>query len=301
MSSRAAALALFALAGCGWCGTKPEPVAPPPPPPSAPAGAAVVEQPAAVELTAVQGEVEVRRGAGGEWTAARVPLSLGLDDSIRTPAGGAATLRVGQDGSIEVRERTELSVRQLLVNRARFRVERGRVRATPGPSRVAVALESSGSSAVAESSTGSFAVFNDGKGLVAVVAEAGEVKLTSAGGDTVLAAGQGARVLGAAAPATEAVPRSVLLKVAWPEEKLTRQAAVTLRGEADPGALVSVNGKEMQVGPDGRFETEVPLAAGANPIAVRSLDRFGRTADESETLQVDRRPPPVKARTEGWQ
>jgi hypothetical protein len=62
-----------------------------------------------------------------------------------------------------------------------------------------------------------------------------------------------------------------------------------------------VNGKEMQVGPDGRFETEVPLAAGANHIAVRSMDRFGRTTDDSETLQVDRRPPPVKARSEGWQ
>jgi hypothetical protein len=300
MSSRAAALALFALAGCGWCGTKPQPLAAPPPPPTA-AAVPAVEQPAAVELTTVQGEVEVRRGAGGQWTAARVPMSLGLDDSVRTPAGGAATLRVGQDGSIEVRERTELSVRQLLVNRARFRVERGRVRATPGPSRVAVALEASGSSAVAEASTGSFAVFNDGKGLVAVVAEAGEVKLTSGGGDAVLAAGQGARVLGAAAPSVEAVPRSVLLKVAWPEEKMTRQATMTLRGEADPGAMVSVNGKETPVGTDGHFETEVPLAAGANRIAVRSMDRFGRTTDESETLQVDRRPPPVKAHTEGWQ
>jgi hypothetical protein len=287
---------LFALAGCGFCGKKPEP--PPPAPPSPPAAA---EQPATVELSAAQGDVQVRRGSRGEWTLAKIPLSLGLDDSIRTPAGGAATLRVGRDGNIEVRERTELSVRQLLVNRARFRVERGRVRATPGPSRVAVAFESSGSSAVAEASTGSFAIFNDGKGLVAVVAEAGEVKLTSAGGDTLLAAGQGARVVGSAAPATEAVPRSVLLKVAWPEQKITRDASVTLRGEADPGALVSINGKEAQVGADGRFETEVPLAAGVNRIAVRSLDRFGRTADESETLQVDRRPPPVKARTEGWQ
>jgi hypothetical protein len=298
MKRVAAALALFALAGCGLCGKKPEP---PPAPPAPPSAAPATEQPATVELTAVQGEVQVLRGARGEWVAARIPLSLGLDDSIRTPAGGAATLRVGRDGAIEVRERTELSVRQLLVNRARFRVERGRVRATPGPSRVAVAFESSGSSAVAEASTGSFAVFNDGKGLVAVVAEAGEVKLTSAGGDTLLAAGQGARVLGSAAPAGEAVPRSVLLKVAWPEEKITRQASVTLRGEADPGAVVSINGKGATVGPDGRFETEVPLEAGTNRIAVRSVDRFGRTADETETLEVDRRPPPVQARTEGWQ
>jgi len=144
-------------------------------------------------------------------------------------------------------------------------------------------------------------VFNDGKGLVAVVAEAGEVKLTSAGGDTVLAAGQGARVIGSAPPEREAVPRSVLLKVAWPADKSTRQAAVMLRGEADPGAVVSINGLEMPVGHDGRFEAEVPLAPGANRIAVRTMDRFGRTADEEETLRVDRRPPPVKARSEGWQ
>jgi len=93
----------------------------------------------------------------------------------------------------------------------------------------------------------------------------------------------------------------VLLKVAWPAEKVTRQATVTLRGEADPGAFVSVNGRELSVGEDGRFETEVPLAQGANKIAVRSVDRFGRVADDGETVRVDRRPPPVKARSEGWQ
>ena len=93
----------------------------------------------------------------------------------------------------------------------------------------------------------------------------------------------------------------MLLKVAWPAEKVTRQAAVTVRGEADPGALVSVNGRELQVGEDGKFEADVPLAPGANRIAVRSMDRFGRTADEEETLRVDRRPPPVKAKSEGWQ
>ncbi len=162
-------------------------------------------------------------------------------------------------------------------------------------------MESSGSSAVAEASTGSFAVFNDGKGLVAVVADAGEVKLTSGGGDTLLAAGEGARILGDAAAVREAVPRSVLLKVAWPEEKVTRVASVTLRGEAGPGAAVWVNGKEAQVAADGRFEAEVPLAPGVNSVSVTSMDRFGRTADVEETLRVDRRPPPVKAQHEGWQ
>jgi len=89
--------------------------------------------------------------------------------------------------------------------------------------------------------------------------------------------------------------------VAWPEDKVTRTARVKLVGEADPGATVSVNGTPAQVGADGRFEAEVPLAQGANRVSVTSMDRFGRIADEQETLQVDRRPPPVKARHEGWQ
>jgi hypothetical protein len=300
--ARAAAAALQALAGCGSCascGEKPAPVSPPP----APAPAAQATPPApgqvAVRLSAAQGDVQVRHGVGGAFNPVQLPLPLGLDDSIRTAVGGSATLKVGTDGSIEVRERTEVSVRQLLADRVRFRLERGRIGATPG--HTSVAVESSGSNAVAEASTGSFAVFNDGKGLVAVVADSGEVKLTSSGGDTLLAAGEAARVVGDAAPVREAVPRSVLLKVAWPEEKVTRVASVTLRGEADPGAAVSVNGKETPVAADGRFEAEVPLAPGANRVSVTTMDRFGRTAGAEETLHVDRRPPPVKAKHEGWQ
>ena len=241
---------------------------------------------------------------------------IGTDD-LGLPGVGTVTNRVGQGSRLKIdpqlrkieevgqRNRRHAEATPGLGPRTEFEKRRacsgGRIGASPGKGDVAVSVESSGSTAVAEASTGSFAVFNDGKGLVAVVAEAGEVKLTSAGGDTVLAAGQGARVEGDAAPVREAVPRSVLLKVAWPAEKVTRQATVTLRGEADPGAFVSVNGRELSVGEDGRFETEVPLALGANKIAVRSVDRFGRVADDAETVRVDRRPPPVKARSEGWQ
>jgi hypothetical protein len=255
--------------------------------------------PVVVELAQAQGDVQVRRGSQKAWGPAQLPLSLGFEDAVRTGAGGVATLKVGPTGIIEVRERTEVSVLQLLGDRARFRLERGRIGATPGGT--AVAIESSGSSAVAEATTGSFALFNDGRGLVAVVAEAGEVKLTANGGDTVLAAGQGARILGSSAPVLEAVPRSVLLKVSWPDEKVTRAINVTLRGEADPGAVVAVNGTQTQVSADGRFEAEVPLAPGTNRLSVTSTDRFGRTAAEEETVRVERRAPPVKAQHEGWQ
>jgi len=255
--------------------------------------------PVAVELSSAQGEVQVRRSSSGPWGPAQLPISLGFDDSVRTGAGGAATLKVGREGTIELRERTEVSVRQLLANRARFRLERGRIGATPGGT--SVAIESSGSSAVAEATTGSFAVFNDGRGLVAVVADAGEVKLTTNGGDTMLAAGQGARVVGDSAPAPEAVPRSVLLKVAWPEEKVTRALNVTLRGEADPGAVVAVNGVKTRIEADGHFETEVPLAPGTNHVSITTTDRFGRTATAEETVRVERRAPPLKAEHEGWQ
>src|SRR5712664_4583259 len=189
----AALLAFLVHAGCGSCGGRPEK---PAPTASLPAPAyAPMASPVVVELSQTQGDVQVRRGPSQPWGPAQLPLSLGFDDSVRTGVGGAATLKVGRDGSIEVRERTEVSVRQLLADRARFRLERGRIGATPG--HTAVAIETSGSSAVAQASTGSFAVFNDGKGLVAVVAEAGEVKLTTGGGDAVLAAGEGARVVGA--------------------------------------------------------------------------------------------------------
>ncbi len=292
--SACAAWPALLLAGCGWC-------APPAPKAAAPSTPAYVPMagPVAVELSSAQGEVQVRRSSSGPWGPAQLPISLGFDDSVRTGAGGAATLKVGREGTIELRERTEVSVRQLLANRARFRLERGRIGATPGGT--SVAIESSGSSAVAEATTGSFAVFNDGRGLVAVVADAGEVKLTTNGGDTMLAAGQGARVVGDSAPAPEAVPRSVLLKVAWPEEKVTRALNVTLRGEADPGAVVAVNGVKTRIEADGHFETDVPLAPGTNHVSITTTDRFGRTASAEETVRVERRAPPLKAEHEGWQ
>ena len=267
--SACAAWPALLLAGCGWC-------APPAPKPAAPSTPAYVPMagPVAVELSAGQGEVQVRRSSSGPWGPAQLPISLGFDDSVRTGAGGAATLKVGREGTIELRERTEVSVRQLLANRARFRLERGRIGATPGGT--SVAIESSGSSAVAEATTGSFAVFNDGRGL-------------------------GARVAGNSAPVPEAVPRSVLLKVAWPEEKVTRALNATLRGEADPGAVVAVNGVKTRIEADGHFETEVPLAPGTNHVSITTTDRFGRTASAEETVRVERRAPPLKAEHEGWQ
>jgi len=293
-----AALAAFLVhAGCGACGShapKPAQAVSVPTPAYAP-----MAGPVAVELAQARGDAQVRRGPHEPWGPVQPPLSLGFDDSVRTGVGGAATLKVGRDGTIQVRERTEVSVRQLLADRARFRLERGRIGATPG--QTAIAVESSGSGAVAEATTGSFAVFTDGRGLVAVVAEAGEVKLTSKGGDTVLAAGQGAHVVGNSAPVREAVPRSVLLKVAWPDQKITREINVTLQGEADPGAVVSVNGLETAVGSDGRFMAVVPLVPGKNRVSVTSTDRFGRTAGAEETVRVERRGPPVHAEHEGWQ
>jgi len=297
LRAHAALLALLVQAGCGSCGGRPEK---PVPTASVPAPAyAPMASPVVVELSQAQGDVQVRRGPAQPWGPVQLPLSLGFDDSVRTGVGGSASLKVGRDGTIHVRERTEVSVRQLLADRARFRLERGRIGATPG--QIAIAVESSGSGAVAEATTGSFAVFTDGRGLVAVVAEAGEVKLTSNGGDTVLAAGEGARVVGNAAPVREAVPRSVLLKVAWPDQKVTREINVTLHGEADPGAVVSVNGLETAVGSDGRFVAVVPLLPGKNRVSVTSVDRFGRTADAEESVRVERRAPPVHAEHEGWQ
>ena len=294
---RAHALLTFLVhAGCSSCGPKaqkPAPAASVPAPAYAP-----MAGPVSVDLSQAQGDVQVRRGTGAPWGPVQIPLSLGFDDSVRTGVGGAATLKVGRDGTIQVRERTEVSVRQLLADRARFRLERGRIGATPG--QTAIAVESSGSGAVAEATTGSFAVFTDGRGLVAVVAETGEVKLTSNGGDTVLAAGQGARVIGNSTPVREAVPRSVLLKVAWPDQKVTREINVTLQGEADPDAVVSVNGLETAVGSDGRFVAVVPLLPGKNRVSVTSTDRFGRTADAEETVRVERHAPPVHAEHEGW-
>jgi hypothetical protein len=114
-----------------------------------------------------------------------------------------------------------------------------------------------------------------------------------------LAAGEMGRVLGNAAPSREPVPASVYLKVRWPEPAPGDKVLV-VRGAAEVGATVAVNGAPATVGADGTFTASVPAAQGRQKLNVTAVDLGGRSASASATVGADRRPPSMKVETPVW-
>jgi hypothetical protein len=270
----AALLTLVALAACTRQTARPTGATAAPAPASAPAAPASAPAPQA-QLAAARGEVEVRRG--GRWTQLGQGARLDKDDVIRTAPGATATVVMGEDIEVQLQASSEVSLRDLSATASRVRLERGRLGASVTSDRVVLKVESSASSAVAEARRGRFAVYTDGKGLVAVTASAGEVKLHSSGGDALLGAGERATVVKDAAPQREAVPASVFLKVKWPEAE-TGARTVVVRGRADVGSEVAVNGLPTEVAGDGTFTAAVTVGAGRTDLAVVATDLAGRSA-----------------------
>jgi hypothetical protein len=286
----AAALAVLA-AGCG--GKRPLPAVD-----AAPAGSqpVAVAPPAATLAKEVTGSVEVRRGQS--WVPLKAGERLEKDDAVRTAASAVVTVAVGDDVEFQVQASSEVTLRELTATASRVRLERGRVGASV-TGKVVLRVESAHSTAVAEARRGKFAVFTDGKGLVAVAATAGEVRLSSSGGDALLAAGEQGRVVGDGAPSREPVPASVYLKVKWPEPPPGAKVLV-VRGAADIGATVDINGAPATVGADGTFTASVPAAGPRTKLNVTAVDLGGRSARASATVGAVPRPPTVKVEKPEW-
>ena len=288
-----AALAL--LAGCG--GKKPAPARDAAPAPATQAAVPASQPAAATIAKGVEGSVEVRRGSA--WVPLKPGERLEKDDAIRTAAGATATVAVGDDVEFQVQASSEVTLRELTATASRVRLERGRVGASVTGGKVVLRVESARSTAVAEARRGRFAVFTDGQGLVAVAATAGEVRLSSSGGDALLGAGEQGRVLGDGAPSREPVPPSVYLKVRWPEPAPGEKVFV-VRGAADIGAAVAVNGRPATVGPDGSFSASVPAGKGRTRLNVTAVDLGGRSASASAMVGVTSRPPSVQVEKPVW-
>lgn len=67
------------------------------------------------------------------------------------------------------------------------------------------------------------------------------------------------------------------LSVSAPDDGYTtNEAIVNIAGKTDPHATVQVNGREVLLGQDGSFETEVALERGLNVITVEGAKRYSR-------------------------
>ena len=247
-----------------------------------------------VEVIGVTGPAERRRA--GRWEPATVGDRLGPDDAIRTNEGGRALLGAGPSIKVQVESESEVSVPVISRHVAQVRLEKGRIGADVDDEDRALEVHSAGSTAVARAKKGRFSLFNDGKGLVAVATQRGEVALRSVKGERLVPEGSQARVVADGLPRVDKIPSSVFLKVAWPKHRRTRRQETEIRGKVDPGTRVRINETVAAVQADGTFSAKVPLEGGKNKIRVAATDLLGRQASEATTLiRPRRRRLPVEA------
>jgi hypothetical protein len=262
-----AALALvLALAAVGAalararCGEPPRPQAAPAPTVTPPA----VTQPPdpappaplpELRVESALGVVE-RTAPGGAWTAVAPGDVLRQDEQLRTGARSQAELSAGGGSRVTISERTQLTLRELTTAMHRFRLTRGLVAVDYQPDGArTVRIEDPGGAA-AESKGARFQVAASGL-TFAVATETGGVTLSAGGAEVALAAGETTRTTAGAAPAPPSpISREVLLKVAR-ASKVGGAHCLDTRGRTEPGALVTVAGEEVEVGPDGVFPLRV--------------------------------------------
>jgi cytoskeletal protein RodZ len=69
---------------------------------------------------------------------------------------------------------------------------------------------------------------------------------------------------------------------------ITSDERVVIRGTSEPETSITINGKEVSIGGEGRFEQELDLVEGVNTIVVSATKKHGKTT--TETRYVTQRP-----------
>ncbi len=271
-------LAVLLVLAAGWIGYRilfrPEPAGP-------------------LLVQSVQGGV-VFVQAGGARTEARPGLSLAPMDRIETSENGRADLSFGESNTIAIHPGSAVRVLGVTHEGVRVELDGGRVQATVRPGRGSLGIVYQGREVVAQDAD--FAVGVGQGGLFAVESQRGTVVVRGVPDIDRLAEGQRMNVTADGTARLAAIPESLLLQVAWPEEARTREAEISVRGRTDPGAEVRVGtaGRWTTViaANDGTFEASLPLAEGVNPVEVVSMDPLGRTERQEAPLTRDSLPPP---------
>lgn len=254
------------------------------PPPAAPHGLGVI---------AVEGAAERHRGA--ERRALAVGDVIENNDWITTGRTSSVSLAGGEGGNATIRIHSSSRVRVDEASRggARVTLDRGRLRAAAG-SGATVAVRAADGRAAVEGSDADFTVQADA-GAVRVVPHRNRVVLIARDERVEVPAGQGALVAGDQPPSLRPVPRSLLLKVLWPETSAQRSPQLEVRGETSPGATVRAGGAEVVADAHGRFTLTVPLREGQNVPRLVAEDLSGRRVTSTgHAVLVDRRRPQIE-------
>lgn len=97
------------------------------------------------------------------------------------------------------------------------------------------------------------------------------------------------------APASQAAflpPPELVLEIIGPDDGAKVSSnAVVVHGLTSPGALIAINDDRVPVGRDGRFQAEVALSPGVNPIQVVAIDSQGNRESWEFTVTSQVLPP----------
>jgi hypothetical protein len=303
-----ATLALLCLTGCSRCAPAPaapvEVVEPPPAPVAEPEPATEPapepEPPAfAATVTARQGTVEVSHREGA-WAAVEVGDRLLETDRVRTQGDSRVDLGVNHV-KVTIHEHSEFLVKQVTQTAIRARV-RGRLESAVEDGRGSLEIESEGSGAVVKTDGGHFSMLADGRGVLAVSTVSGVVTVAAEGKEVEVGKGKWTTVQPGGGPsAPSPAVRRVLLAVKWPGKKETNRKSLPVAGKVSPGTRVLVQGRLVEVGRDGQFETEVPLRRGRQKIAVTAIGVGGQRKVSSDTVLMDDRPNSVELAKDPWE
>lgn len=274
---------IFAALPVGYfffLGTPPPPPLPPPPPPVEARGAMDLQ------LSEINGQVEIRHG-GGDWAAAQKGETLQRSDAVRTGDGSSAVLAGGREAYlVRMEPGTEVSVDELTDSISRVLLENGMATAEVNAA-ARHTFEVKAAEARARTQAGKFAISNNGAGMVAVGAQSGEVAFQSKDKTVIVRAGQQSIARPGEAPTEPAAaPNSLLLKVRWPSESVVRNRTILLAGQVEPGALLVISGKRIKVDSKGYFSEHFNLKEGDNPFDVQARTVGG--LEQRETHRVKR-------------
>jgi len=237
---------------------------------------------------------------------ARQPLvadvELRPEDVIETSEGASAVLAAGGSYQVVLEGASRFTVKEIAAEISRFRVDDGIVKATvrDDPRRAFVVEASDGA---ARTRGGELAVASVA-GRVTVGVRAGQADFEAGGRLVTLRQGQVSSAERGQAPSPPvALPRSLLLKVDWPSARETNRRKLVVQGKTTPGAVLTLGGQRVVVGPDGRFSHVVWLREGAQSLDLVARDVGGRVEkSRSPTVVLDTRAPDVRFDTDAlWQ
>jgi hypothetical protein len=230
-------------------------------------------------VTRLLGPVRIRRaGAGASWADAQVGDELHKDDLVETGGGGSAQLSAGESYQVELDADARFDVREITAELSRFGLAAGLLNASvrDDPRRT-VEIESAGG--LARTRGADLAVASSDK-VVAVGVQRGQAELESSGGTVLIHAGQQSLAVKGFPPVQAMpIPPSLLLKVAWPSERVTNQRKLVVSGKTAPGSILAIEGQPVQVGADGSFRHVVYLREGRQMLNAVGRDVGGHRVE----------------------